>query len=432
MRTKYISIVAIILCMFVTTPTANAGIWKALGRIGNAIVGAAVGYAEKEVEKYVPEEQRETLHGITDAFASEIGVSSSYTNAGRNWAEGKKTDAVLDLGEGVTSDAGINSTGVQIALDIARAQNDYNNDIKSGMSQEEAIKKRNEKFVQGGMDLYDEYMVGSEMKNEIAIYEQNKQYREEKEWERAYTAGIYHALLKRGYSSYEARMYLNIIEKSDGLLRELSYDMSTDINSKTDSIDHMTNRLLLSDAVQYEIEKMLNDLNIKDRREDANLDYSNVNLDSSTDANSFFGTPATEQADINIVEPPIEASAPVVIDEHANAIKAITETVLAGYAINDVELSDDQKANLDQVAANMNKFEDICILILGHTCSLGTQKVNKNIGEQRAKTAQNYLITKGIPEKRIQIESRDSQEPIMENDTEEHRKENRRVTFKVN
>lgn len=429
MRTKYISIVAIILCMFVTTPTANAGIWKALGRIGKAIVGAAVGYAEKEVEKYVPEEQRETLHGITDAFASEIGVSSSYTNAGRNWAEGKKTDAVLDLGEGVTSDAGINSTGVQIALDIARAQNDYNNDIKSGMSQEEAIKKRNEKFVQGGMDLYDEYMVGSEMKNEIAIYEQNKQYREEKEWERAYTAGIYHALLKRGYSSYEARMYLNIIEKSDGLLRELSYDMSTDINSKTDSIDHMTNRLLLSDAVQYEIEKMLNDLNIKDRREDANLDYSNVNLDSSTDANSFFGTPATEQADINIVE---EASAPVVIDEQANAIKAITETVLSGYTINDVELSDVQKVNLDQVADNMNKFEDMCILISGHTCNLGIQKVNQNIGKQRAEAAKNYLIAKGISQERIQIESRDSQEPIVENDTEEHRKQNRRVTFKVN
>ena len=45
MKTKYISIVTILLCLFVVTPNtyAKEGFLKALGKFGKALVGAAVG-----------------------------------------------------------------------------------------------------------------------------------------------------------------------------------------------------------------------------------------------------------------------------------------------------------------------------------------------------------------------------------------------------
>ena len=40
-------------------------------------------------------------------------------------------------------------------------------------------------------------------------------------------------------------------------------------------------------------------------------------------------------------------------------------------------------------------------------------------------------MSKGVSENRIQIKSRDFAEPVAENDTEDHRRQNRRITFIV-
>ena len=105
--------------------------------------------------------------------------------------------------------------------------------------------------------------------------------------------------------------------------------------------------------------------------------------------------------------------------------------VLDSYAFDNTDLSEAQKQDLDNVADKMKQFNDINIVVIGHTCNLGTLKANQNVGTRRAQEAKQYLMEKGISEDRIQTESRDYSEPVVANDSEEHRKQNRRVTFEI-
>lgn len=110
----------------------------------------------------------------------------------------------------------------------------------------------------------------------------------------------------------------------------------------------------------------------------------------------------------------------------------ISNLTISQYSIGEVELSLQQQQELDAVVDFMKKWPKAKITIVGHTCNIGTQKANQNVGERRAKEAKYYLIIKGIEGLRIQTESRDYSYPVTDNDSEEHRKQNRRVTFEVN
>ena len=110
---------------------------------------------------------------------------------------------------------------------------------------------------------------------------------------------------------------------------------------------------------------------------------------------------------------------------------AISKIVISKYGFNKTELSLQQQQELDDIAAFLKKWPKAEITIIGHTCNIGSQKNNQYVGELRAIEAKNYLIGKGISELRIQTESRDFSDPVVDNDNEEHRKQNRRVTFVV-
>lgn len=110
---------------------------------------------------------------------------------------------------------------------------------------------------------------------------------------------------------------------------------------------------------------------------------------------------------------------------------AISKLTISKYGLGEVALSSQQQQELDAVVVFMKKWPKAKITIVGHTCNIGTQKVNQNVGERRANEAKYYLMIKGIEGLRIQTESRDYSSPVMDNDSEEHRKQNRRITFEV-
>ena len=71
------------------------------------------------------------------------------------------------------------------------------------------------------------------------------------------------------------------------------------------------------------------------------------------------------------------------------------------------------------------------IEIRGHTDSKGSDSYNLRLSENRAKAVFEYLISKGISEKRLQYKGYGKTMPIDTNDTEEGRANNRRVEFKI-
>jgi len=77
------------------------------------------------------------------------------------------------------------------------------------------------------------------------------------------------------------------------------------------------------------------------------------------------------------------------------------------------------------------KYPEKNIQITGHTDNVGSEESNLNLGLKRAQTVQKYLISQGIPQDKIQSESKGELEPVADNATEEGREQNRRITIKV-
>ena len=71
------------------------------------------------------------------------------------------------------------------------------------------------------------------------------------------------------------------------------------------------------------------------------------------------------------------------------------------------------------------------IEIRGHTDGKGADSYNQRLSENRAKSVTDYLISKGISEKRLQYKGYGKSMPIDSNDTEEGRANNRRVDFRI-
>ena len=67
------------------------------------------------------------------------------------------------------------------------------------------------------------------------------------------------------------------------------------------------------------------------------------------------------------------------------------------------------------------------IRIVGHTDDIGSDRSNQILSEGRCQEVKHAMEERGILPSRIEIEGRGERDPIVENDSEEHRQMNRRV-----
>lgn len=86
---------------------------------------------------------------------------------------------------------------------------------------------------------------------------------------------------------------------------------------------------------------------------------------------------------------------------------------------------------LDRLVRIMKDNRTIEIELGGHTDGRGDPKANLALSEERVEAVRQYLISKGISEKRILGKGYGGARPMVSNDTEENRQLNRRVEFKI-
>ena len=79
--------------------------------------------------------------------------------------------------------------------------------------------------------------------------------------------------------------------------------------------------------------------------------------------------------------------------------------------------------------AFLNKNQNYALRIIGYTDSKGSQAFNQRLSQQRADSAKQYLLEQGIAAERISVLARGENEPLFDNDTDEHRLANRRIKF---
>jgi peptidoglycan-associated lipoprotein len=92
--------------------------------------------------------------------------------------------------------------------------------------------------------------------------------------------------------------------------------------------------------------------------------------------------------------------------------------------------SQDQSA-LESNAAWLRSNKNYLVLIEGHSDERGTSEYNVALGERRAKSAQNYLVSHGIDSRRIAIISYGENRQQCTQSTEECWGKNRRAHFRI-
>ena len=121
------------------------------------------------------------------------------------------------------------------------------------------------------------------------------------------------------------------------------------------------------------------------------------------------------------------ADAPIRLSERDQAILA--ENVR--FKINSTELTEESKQHLNEVKGVMDRNDRLIVALTGHTCNLGAETLNKDLSVGRANIVKDYLIAQGVDANRITVSGEGEASPIDTNATEEGRKNNRRVAFRV-
>ncbi|MFI5218877.1 MAG: OmpA family protein [Bacteroidia bacterium] len=94
-------------------------------------------------------------------------------------------------------------------------------------------------------------------------------------------------------------------------------------------------------------------------------------------------------------------------------------------------LTDDDKANLDNVVRFLNNNPGINVIVEGHTSTPGGDAFNQTLSEKRAAEAVDYIVSKGIDKNRMQAIGLGEKFPIGDNTTEEGKAKSRRVVIKI-
>ena len=92
----------------------------------------------------------------------------------------------------------------------------------------------------------------------------------------------------------------------------------------------------------------------------------------------------------------------------------------------------DPKAILDEVSRTLKNAPEVRqVLIMGHTCNIGSDRYNQDLSGRRAASVKDYLIESGVEAGRLRSKGYGESRPLAPNSTEDGRVLNRRVELKV-
>jgi len=130
-----------------------------------------------------------------------------------------------------------------------------------------------------------------------------------------------------------------------------------------------------------------------------------------------------------IVKKTFGAEDSLVIVDNFEDIKDEVEGISIKFPLNRAELTPRAHRILDRIIELISANEDVYLLIIGHTCSLGSDEANQRLSERRAESVKTYLVGRGIPANKITTEGYGERRPLASNNTEEGRIRNRRAEF---
>jgi outer membrane protein OmpA-like peptidoglycan-associated protein len=138
------------------------------------------------------------------------------------------------------------------------------------------------------------------------------------------------------------------------------------------------------------------------------------------------GCPVSSAARYTPVDSTLRVETGAILPPHI-----VLETDVLYFAYKRSDIQDSVAKVLDYAYNVLDKNPKVVIYFSGYTDDIGDQRNNLFLSYQRAKSAKQYLVKKGVPEKRIIIGSYGMENPAVPNTTPENKARNRRVEMKL-
>ncbi len=94
-------------------------------------------------------------------------------------------------------------------------------------------------------------------------------------------------------------------------------------------------------------------------------------------------------------------------------------------------LTPDSRFELENLATALKENATMTIEVSGHTDNVGEAGANLSLSQARANGVVAYLVEQGVPRERLSSKGYGQTKPLVANDTEENRAQNRRTEFKI-
>ncbi len=131
----------------------------------------------------------------------------------------------------------------------------------------------------------------------------------------------------------------------------------------------------------------------------------------------------------NSAGPATNFGCPEVKKETKERLEFVTKNVQYETGRADLKISSFKV--LDEIVEILNQYPDYKLDIRGHTDDVGRSEKNLQLSKDRARACYDYLVYRGIDEKRLRSKGYGETKPIASNKTEKGRERNRRVEFEL-
>ncbi len=174
---------------------------------------------------------------------------------------------------------------------------------------------------------------------------------------------------------------------------------------------------IISGCSQKKIAQPLDPSSLSGRADKKTGDMEGISV---TDAKKDYASESITEKQLSKIEPSDMKS---YIRELQTKIKDIY------FDFDSYDIRDDARPVLKEVASILTKNKDIKVIIEGHADEKGTNEYNLGLGDRRANSAKEHLISLGIPSARINTISYGEEKPLCSEQTDECWAKNRRAHF---
>jgi len=204
------------------------------------------------------------------------------------------------------------------------------------------------------------------------------------------------------------------------MLRSLKEEL---LHSDDDAVQEFINRLPKDDFIY----KLLNNYEVQMERTEGEDVYSYLigHWNEIQDAHSTW----SKVQNLGIGESVVKSSN--ISEINGFPINKVFEMEKLHFDSNKWNIKSEAKGDLDKITSILDEYPFITLNISAFTDASGPEKYNMILSKNRAQSVMKYIIGKGIDKTRIVAVGYGEAIPVGDNRTEEGRRKNRRVEFKL-